>query len=124
MVQSVIMSSHGLGVVATLCDPIASMYGGNSVEVGSDREIYYTPKHPYTKGLLTAGANPDKNDTELEPIPGTPPDLLHPPAGCPFVDRCGEAMRICKVKMPPKETFSETQCAYCWHCRKEKMSHG
>lgn len=122
--RSVIMITHDLGVVASLCDRIAIMYGGKIVEVGSDREIFYTPKHPYTKGLLKCVTNPDKNDTELEPIPGTPPDLLHPPAGCPFVDRCGEAMRICKVKMPPKETFSETQCAYCWHCRKEKMSHG
>lgn len=121
--MSVIMITHDLGVVASLCNRIAIMYGGKIVEVGSDREIFYDPKHPYTKGLLKCVTDPEKDDVELEPIPGTPPDLLHPPLGCPFVDRCSKAMKICKVKMPPTEQFSDTHCACCWLYQKEKMGH-
>ncbi len=117
---SVVMITHDLGVVASLCDRIAIMYGGKIVEVGSDREIFYEPAHPYTRGLLNCVTNPEEDgEKDLEPIPGTPPDLLKPPAGCPFVDRCSEAMKICKVKMPPMEQFTETHAACCWCNRKE-----
>ena len=121
--MSVIMITHDLGVVASMCDRIAIMYGGKIVEIGSDREIFYDAKHPYTKGLLRCVTDPEKDDVELEPIPGTPPDLLHPPLGCPFVDRCSEAMKICKVKMPPTEKFSDTHSACCWCHQKEKLGH-
>ena len=113
--SSIIMITHDLGVVAKLCDRIAIMYGGKIVEEGTDREIFYDPRHPYTKGLLNCIANPEDDDEEeLTPIPGSPPDLLNPPLGCPFVDRCPNAMKVCKV-MPPQETvFSETHKCSCW----------
>lgn len=119
--SSVIMITHDLGVVASLCDRILIMYGGKIVETGSDREIFYEPKHPYTMGLLRCVHNPEKKD-KLKPIAGSPPDLLKPPAGCPFVDRCPEAMKICKMQMPPVTTYSETHQCACWleEARKRK----
>ncbi|MBO4991065.1 MAG: ABC transporter ATP-binding protein [Firmicutes bacterium] len=114
MNSSVILITHDLGVVASLCDRINIMYGGKIVETGTDREIFYEPNHPYTKGLLSCICNPEEDDRELTPIPGSPPDLLMPPAGCPFVDRCGEAMKICKLRMPEAETLSPTHRSMCW----------
>ena len=78
---AVIMITHDLGVVASLCDRINIMYGGRLAETGTDREIFYEPNHPYTKGLLNCINNPEDDDKELTPIPGSPPDLLKPTAG-------------------------------------------
>lgn len=124
---AVIMITHDLGVVASLCDRINIMYGGRLAETGTDREIFYEPNHPYTKGLLNCINNPEDDDKELTPIPGSPPDLLKPPAGCPFVDRCNEAMKICKTKMPDETTFSDTHRSACWLNEKkhrEEAQHG
>ncbi|MEA5017522.1 MAG: ABC transporter ATP-binding protein [Erysipelotrichaceae bacterium] len=113
--SSIIMITHDLGVVAKLCDRVAIMYGGKIVEIGTDQEIFYDPKHPYTLGLLSCIANPEDDLVEeLHPIPGSPPDLLNPPKGCPFVDRCEKAMRICKDHMPDNTVFSDTHQCRCW----------
>ena len=113
--SAVIMITHDLGVVAKLCDKIAIMYGGKIVETGTDREIFYEPKHPYTLGLISCIANPeDDEEKELTPIPGSPPDLLNPPKGCPFVDRCTKAMKVCKEYMPEVTTYSATHQCACW----------
>ena len=125
---AVIMITHDLGVVASLCDRINIMYGGKIVETGSDREIFYEPNHPYTEGLLNCVNNPEEDDKELTPIPGSPPDLLKPPAGCPFVDRCDRAMRVCKARMPQAAEFSDTHMSACWlnekRRREEVAQHG
>lgn len=125
---AVIMITHDLGVVASLCDRINIMYGGKIVETGTDREIFYQPNHPYTQGLLNCINNPEGEDKELTPIPGSPPDLLKPPAGCPFVDRCDQAMKICKTGMPAETQFSETHHSACWlnekKRREEAAAHG
>ena len=110
---TIVMITHDLGVVASLCDRILIMYGGKIVESGSDREIFYDPKHPYTRGLLQCVHNPEKKE-KLKPIAGSPPDLLKPPAGCPFVDRCPEAMKVCKLYMPEVTTYSATHQCACW----------
>ena len=112
--SSTIMITHDLGVVASMCDRINIMYGGKIVETGTDREIFYDPNHPYTQGLLACINNPEQEDRELHPIPGSPPDLLKPPAGCPFVDRCSKAMKICKLQMPEVTRFSPTHESACW----------
>lgn len=113
--SAIIMITHDLGVVAKLCDRVAIMYGGKIVEIGTDREIFYDPKHPYTTGLLSCIANPeDDSDHDLTPIAGSPPDLLNPPKGCPFVDRCPHAMKVCKEYMPDAKTFSPTHECACW----------
>jgi oligopeptide transport system ATP-binding protein len=113
---AVIMITHDLGVVAKLCDRVAIMYGGKMVEIGTDKEIFYDPKHPYTKGLLNCIARTSEDEVEqsLQPIPGSPPDLLNPPKGCPFVDRCDKAMRVCKEYMPDAASFSQTHRSRCW----------
>ena len=118
--SSVILITHDLGVVASLCDRINIMYGGKIVESGTDQDIFYRPNHPYTKGLLSCICNPEDDDHELTPIPGSPPDLLQPPAGCPFVDRCAQAMKICKERMPGKTVLSDTHVSYCWCNEAEK----
>ena len=113
--SSIIMITHDLGVVASICDRIAIMYGGKIVEIGTAEEIFYEPKHPYTKGLLSCISNPeDKVKKELHPIPGSPPDLLNIGNWCPFVDRCENAMKVCKMSMPDEEEFSKTHSCSCW----------
>lgn len=113
--SGIIMITHDLGVVASICDRIAIMYGGKIVEEGTTDEIFYNPKHPYTKGLLSCISNPDEIERkELHPIPGSPPDLLNIEDNCPFADRCEKAMKVCKMAMPKAEKFSETHFCSCW----------
>lgn len=112
---AVIMITHDLGVVAKMCDRVGIMYGGKLVEIGTDKDVFYNPQHQYTKGLLKCVANPeDDSDAPLQPIAGSPPDLLNPPKGCPFVDRCDAAMKVCKYHMPDETVFSSTHSCKCW----------
>ena len=113
--SGIIMITHDLGVVASICDRINIMYGGKVVESGTADEIFYDPKHPYTLGLLSCISNPeDKERKELHPIPGSPPDLLNIEDFCPFADRCEKAMKICKMKMPESKQYSDTHVCSCW----------
>ncbi|GFR36090.1 ABC transporter ATP-binding protein [Thermobrachium celere] len=112
---SIILITHDLGVVADLCSRINVMYGGLIAETGSTRDIFYNPKHPYTWGLLNSVPNPKNLVKErLKPIDGQPPDLLKPPAGCPFAPRCQYAMRICMTHRPPLFEVGEGHKAACW----------
>ena len=113
--SSIIMITHDLGVVASICDRIAIMYGGKIVEQGTTDEIFYDPKHPYTKGLLSCISNPEELERkELHPIPGSPPDLLNIADNCPFADRCENALKVCKMAMPEMKQFSDTHICSCW----------
>lgn len=123
--MSIIMITHDLGVVASMCEKIAVMYAGHIVEYGTADEIFYEPKHEYTKGLI--GSIPKLNVEEKErlvPIEGQPVDLLNPPAGCPFAPRCRKCMKICLSKMPPKTELSETHYSHCWLLQKEEFEKG
>jgi oligopeptide transport system ATP-binding protein len=112
---AIILITHDLGVVADLAERVLVMYGGKIVESGDVKEIFYTPKHPYTWGLLKSVPRLDDNDKErLIPILGQPPDLFKPPAGCPFYPRCDYAMKICVTHMPSMEQISEGHHAACW----------
>ena len=113
--MSIILITHDLGVVANTAHRIAVMYGGKVVETGTVREIFYNPQMPYTWGLLASIPLPtaDRNQ-ELIPIPGTPPDALNPPRGCPFTARCPYAMKVCADEMPEYTAFSDEQRAACW----------
>lgn len=115
----VIIITHDLGVVASLCDRISIMYGGNIMEEGTANEIFYEAKHPYTKGLLASIANSNVDHREeLKPIPGTPPDLLKLGEQCPFAARCSEAMEICTKYTPFVTEFGKTHKCKCWlHCK-------
>ncbi len=113
--MSVILITHDLGVVASMCSRIMIMYGGQMMEVGTDDDIVNEGRHPYTWGLLNSVTNPEKEDHEpLVPIEGSPPDMLQPPAGCAFVDRCPHAMYLCKDYPPPTVQLSTTHFCRCW----------
>jgi len=112
---SIILITHDLGVVADLCTRINVMYGGIIVEEGTDEDIFYNPRHPYTWGLLNSVPNPKSEKKEkLKPIEGQPPDLLKPPVGCPFAARCKYAMKVCVDHLPPLFEISEGHRAACW----------
>ncbi len=112
---SIILITHDLGVVAEMCDRVNVMYGGVIIEQGLTRDIFYNTKHPYTAGLLKSVPNPERLGKEpLKPIMGTPPDLLNPPKGCPFYQRCDFAMRACKENMPPLFKIDENHKSACW----------
>lgn len=98
---AIILISHDLGIVAGLCDRVLVMYAGEAVECGSVDQIYYDPKHPYTQGLLKSVPRLDRPDeTDMEAIPGNPPNLLNLPNGCKFRDRCPKAFEACSEKPP------------------------
>jgi len=112
---SIILITHDLGVVASVADRVAVMYSGKVVETGTVREIFYQPKMPYTWGLLASIPLPTADSSlELVPIPGSPPDALDPPKGCPFTARCPYAMKICSEEMPGYTSFSTEHQAACW----------
>ncbi|QFG01267.1 ABC transporter ATP-binding protein [Psychrobacillus glaciei] len=111
---SIILITHDLGVVAKIADRIAVMYAGKLVEIGDKREIFYTPEHPYTKGLLNSVPRLDLVEEELQPIEGTPPDLFSPPKGCPFSARCDYAMEVCDHVYPITTKLSVAHGVDCW----------
>ena len=123
--MSIIMITHDLGVVASMCERIAVMYAGHIVEYGTADEIFYNPSHEYTKGLIKSIPKLNAQETErLIPIEGQPVDLMNPPAGCPFAPRCGKCMKICLREMPPKTQISETHYSHCWLRQKEESEKG
>jgi oligopeptide transport system ATP-binding protein len=112
---SVILITHDLGVVAQTAHRVAVMYAGKVVETGTVREIFYNPQMPYTWGLLSSIPLPTADRSQdLIPIPGSPPDMIDPPTGCPFTPRCPYAMQICAEEMPDYTTFSAEHRAACW----------
>ena len=110
---TVMMISHNLGLVAEIADRIAVMYGGRIVELASAREIFDEPLHPYTRGLMDCVPNILLDRKELRAMPGSPPDLVGEPLGCPFAPRCPEAMDICRKAMPPTADLGGRSVA-CW----------
>jgi oligopeptide transport system ATP-binding protein len=111
---SVLLITHDLGVVSETCSRVIVMYGGQIMEEAPAEELFEAPLHPYTRGLMLS--LPLRNGRvrgRLEPIPGTPPDLLRPPAGCPFVERCPEAMKICLEHRPGFYSRAFRRAA-CW----------
>ena len=113
--MAIMIITHDLGVVASMCDHIAVMYAGNIVEYGTTDDIFYRPKHEYTKGLIRSIPRMDSQVHErLIPIEGTPVDLLNPPKGCPFASRCDSCMRICLREKAPVMMFDDVHYSTCW----------
>jgi oligopeptide transport system ATP-binding protein len=111
--MSVILITHDLGVIAEVTDRVLVLYGGLVMETAPVGDLFAAPAHPYTVGLL--GAVPDLRDDShrrLTPIPGSPPNMLAPPPGCPFAPRCAHAMTQCLSALPP--LFGDSHQSRCW----------
>ncbi|MBR1780617.1 MAG: ABC transporter ATP-binding protein [Oscillospiraceae bacterium] len=112
---SILMITHDLGVVASIAQRIFVMYSGVIVERGSSDDIFYRPRHPYTRALLQAVPRMDQEGKqELNSIEGTPPDLIAPPEGCPFASRCKYAMPVCARLAPEVTDFGGGHRCACW----------
>ena len=119
--MAIIMITHDLGVVAQMCDEVIVMYAGSICEQGTADEIFYNPKHEYTKGLMRSIPTVDNDDEKLEPITGTPIDLLNMPQGCPFAPRCDAAMKICLRERCQRMQINDWHQAACWVNVKEAV---
>lgn len=123
--MAIIMITHDLGVVSSICDRIAVMYAGKVVEYGTTDDIFYNPKHEYTKGLLRSIPRLDEKDhKKLVPIEGTPVDMLNLPSGCAFASRCENCMKICLREMPPFTDIDDVHYSACWMLQKEQFEKG
>jgi len=112
---SIIMITHDLGVVADIAQRVVVMYAGKVVEQGTLDDVFYNPQHPYTWGLLRSVPRLDNDDKEeLVPIDGTPPDLIAPPKGCGFAERCPYAMEVCMEQDPETTKINQGHSAACW----------
>lgn len=122
--MAIILITHDLGVVAQMCDEVIVMYAGSICEQGTADEIFYNPCHEYTKGLLRSIPSASNVGEKLEPIHGTPIDLLNMPAGCPFAPRCEAAMKICLRERAERMRINEDHLASCWMNVKKGLEDG
>lgn len=122
--MAIIMITHDLGVVAQMCDEIIVMYAGSICEQGTADEIFYNPAHEYTKGLLRSIPTENSSKEKLQPITGTPIDLLNMPAGCPFAPRCDAAMKVCLKHRAESMIINENHWAACWMNIKKDLEDG
>ena len=111
---AIIMITHDLGVVAGSCDKVLVMYAGRTMEYGNVNEIFYTPSHPYTEGLLRSIPRLDSEGDTLPTIPGNPPNLLALPQGCAFQERCHRAQEHCKQAQPALLPFADARLRACF----------
>lgn len=114
MGMAIIIVTHDLGVIASMCDEIIVMYGGRVCERGTADDIFYRSGHEYTKGLLRSIPDMDNMKERLIPIAGTPINLLNMPKGCAFCARCENALKICLEQVPPEMEMPDGHFASCW----------
>ncbi len=112
--MAIIIVTHDLGVIASMCDEIIVMYGGRVCERGTADDIFYRPSHEYTKGLLRSIPNIDNMKEKLVPIGGTPINMLAMPKGCAFCPRCENALKICLNEIPEELQMPDGHYAACW----------
>lgn len=117
--SAIMLITHDFGVVADMADSIMVMYAGKVLEYGTKKQIFRTPKHPYTQGLLAAVPRMDKSVDRLNSIRGNVPNLLKPIPGCVFCDRCDYAEERCRQKRPPMYVMKDGAMVSCWLCEKE-----
>lgn len=122
--MAIIMITHDLGVIAQMCDEVIVMYAGGICEQGSADEIFYNPCHEYTKGLIRSIPTVSSAGQRLQPITGTPIDLLNMPAGCPFAPRCDAAMKICIKQKAERMLVNDSHFAACWMNIKHGIEDG
>ena len=119
--MAIIMITHDLGVIADMCDEIIVMYGGKVCERGTADEIFYNPRHEYTKGLIRSIPRISEKHEKLVPIAGSPVDLLNLPKGCAFAARCDHAMKICLEQPPEEAVVNDSHIAACWNNVRQMM---
>lgn len=119
--MAIIMVTHDLGVIASMCDEIIVMYGGRVCERGTADDIFYNPRHEYTKGLLRSIPKASNMNEKLVPIAGSPINLLNLPKGCAFCSRCENAMKICLTQKPEELPVDDRDYAACWLNVKKMM---
>ena len=124
MGMAIIMITHDLGVIADICDEIIVMYAGKVCERGTADEIFYNPRHEYTKGLIRSIPRITKTHEKLIPIAGTPVDLLNLPKGCAFAARCDHAMKICLTQVPEELWINDEHKAACWLNVRDAIERG
>ena len=112
--MAIILVTHDLGVIASMCDEIIVMYGGRVCERGTADDIFYRPAHEYPKGLLRSIPNVENMKEKLVPISGSPINLLNLPKGCAFCARCDNAMKICLTEVPEELQMPDGHYASCW----------
>jgi oligopeptide/dipeptide ABC transporter ATP-binding protein len=112
--MTLILISHNLGIVAELADRLAVMYAAKLMEVAPAMDLFDQPLHPYTQGLLASVPNIRLDDEVLRTMPGAPPDLIHPPAGCRFHPRCEHVMERCRHEEPPYREVTRERWVACW----------
>jgi peptide/nickel transport system ATP-binding protein len=118
-----LLITHNLGIVAEACDRVAVMYAGRIAEEGDARRVFAEPAHPYTRELLRSTIS--LNTTELNSIPGAPPNLIDPPPGCRFHPRCPNAMAVCRTQVPIETRASGGQRVRCWlHGPEDRIPDG
>lgn len=112
--MAIILVTHDLGVIASMCDEIIVMYGGRVCERGTADDIFYHPCHEYTKGLLRSIPNVDNMKEKLVPIGGSPINMLAMPKGCAFCPRCENALKVCLDQEPEELQMPDGHYAACW----------
>ncbi len=122
--MAIIMITHDLGVVAQMCDEVIVMYAGSICEQGTADEIFYNPRHEDTKGLMRSIPTANTFGQRLQPITGTPIDLLNMPAGCPFAPRCDAAMKVCIKCKAERMQINDDHAAACWMNVKSGVESG
>jgi peptide/nickel transport system ATP-binding protein len=113
--MSMIYISHDIAVIAEVAERVGVMYAGKLVEIGPTEIIFKKPHHPYTAALMSSFPSIQGEKRELTIVPGEPPNLLKPPAGCRFHPRCPYATEICQKEEPKLEPFEKEHLAACWH---------
>lgn len=111
---TILLITHDLGVVAEMCDHVAVMYAGKIVEYADVETLFENPRHPYTRGLLESLPVHDEDREELRAIPGTVPNPLSIPPGCPFAPRCPHVRPLCERELPVLEDMDEHNSVRCW----------
>jgi oligopeptide/dipeptide ABC transporter ATP-binding protein len=112
--MSVILITHDLGIVAEFCDEVLVMYAGVGMEHGKTKDIFASPKHPYTRGLLDSITRVDKDVKRLSSIPGEVPNLVRPPSACRFHPRCPYVFNRCKIEEPKAFDLGDERFSKCW----------
>ena len=111
---AILLITHNLGVVAEMADRIAVMYAGHMVETCSAESFFDDPAHPYSTGLLNSFPGMASREGRLTPIPGSIPDMVHPPLGCRFHPRCSQVMSRCRESFPPMVFLKDDHQVRCW----------